>query len=76
MQKLMIYEIIMIGEAATKISIETKNNNSDINWREISDMRNFLIHEYYEISNNTIWETVNKDIPKLKEYIYNIKVNN
>lgn len=46
MQKLMIYEIIMIGEAAAKISIETKNNYQNINWREISDMRNFLIHEY------------------------------
>ena len=73
MQKLMIYEIIMIGEAATKISIETKNNYPNINWREISDMRNFLIHEYYEVSNNIIWETANKDIPKLnpifKRYI-------
>ena len=74
MQKLMIYEIIMIGEAATKISIETKNNYPNINWREISDMRNFLIHEYYEVSNNIIWETANKDIPKLKENIYSIKI--
>lgn len=73
MQKLMIYEIIMIGEAASKISIETKNNYQNINWREISDMRNFLIHEYYEVSNNIIWETANKDIPKLKENIYSIK---
>lgn len=73
MQKLMIYEIIMIGEAAAKISIETKNNYQNINWREISDMRNFLIHEYYEVSNNIIWETANKDIPKFKENIYSIK---
>lgn len=63
----------MIGEAAAKISIETKNNYQNINWREISDMRNFLIHEYYEVSNNIIWETANKDIPKLKENIYSIK---
>lgn len=74
MQKLMIYEIMIIGEAATKISIETKNNYPNINWREISDMRNFLIHEYFEISNNIIWETANKDIPKLKESIYSIKI--
>lgn len=74
MQKLMIYEIMIIGEAATKISIETKNNYPNINWREISDMRNFLIHEYFEISNNIIWETANKDIPKLKESIYSIKM--
>lgn len=74
MQKLMIHEIMIIGEAATKISIETKNNYPNINWREISDMRNFLIHEYFEISNNIIWETANKDIPKLKESIYSIKI--
>lgn len=38
-------------------------------------MRNFLIHEYYEISNNIIWETVNKDIPKLKEVLFSIEIN-
>ena len=51
MQKLMIYEILIIGEASNKISIEIKSKNSQIEWRLLSDMRNFLIHQYYEVSN-------------------------
>lgn len=72
MQKLMIYEILIIGEASNKISIEIKSKNSQIEWRLLSDMRNFLIHQYYEVSNDVIWETIKKDIPKLKEDIYSI----
>ncbi|OEJ13027.1 hypothetical protein BFL38_00215 [Brachyspira hampsonii] len=74
MQKLMIYEIMIIGEASSKISIETKNNNPQIEWRLLSDMRNFLIHQYHDICNDIVWATVNKDIPKLKEDIYSIKL--
>ncbi len=37
-------------------------------------MRNFLIHQYYDVCNDIIWETVKKDIPKLKEYINSIKL--
>ena len=74
MQKLMIYEIIIIGEASSKISMETKNRNPQIEWRLLSDMRNFLIHQYHDICNDIVWETVNKDIPKLKEDIYSIQL--
>lgn len=74
MQKLMMFEIIIIGEAASKISMETKNNNPQIEWRLLSDMRNFLIHQYHDVCNDTVWATVNKDIPKLKEDIYSIKL--
>lgn len=74
MQKLMIYEIMIIGEASSKISMETKNNNPQIEWRLLSDMRNFLIHQYHDICNDIVWETVNKDIPKLKEDIYSIQL--
>lgn len=74
MQKLMMFEIIIIGEAASKISMETKNNNPQIEWRLLSDMRNFLIHQYHDVCNDIVWATVNKDIPKLKEDIYSIKL--
>ena len=74
MQKLMMFEIIIIGEASNKISSATKNNNPQIEWRLLSDMRNFLIHQYHDVCNDIIWATVNRDIPKLKEDIYSIKL--
>jgi uncharacterized protein with HEPN domain len=41
-------QLEIIGEAANKISIETKNNYSTIPWEKIISFRNFLAHEYFE----------------------------
>lgn len=41
----------------------------EIPWRDISDMRNRLIHGYDQISWKLVWETVKNDLPPLKEFI-------
>ena len=73
-KKLIIYELVIISSAVNKITDEAKNNNPQIEWRLLSDMRNFLIHQYHDVCNDIIWATVNRDIPKLKEDIYSIKL--
>jgi uncharacterized protein with HEPN domain len=57
----------IIGEAAIKISKECKQNHSGIEWQLMSYMRNKLIHEYFGISFSTIYQTIYKDLPLLKE---------
>ena len=42
-----IRELEIIGEASNKISSQFKQENPNIQWRRIKDMRNFLIHEYF-----------------------------
>ena len=49
------------------LSDEAKQQSPDIPWRAIKDTRNFYIHNYGSIDTNTVWETLNKDIPILKE---------
>jgi len=51
--------------AARKISQETKNAHPDIPWKDITGMRNRLIHEYFRIDIEKVWDTVRKDIPVL-----------
>jgi uncharacterized protein with HEPN domain len=67
----------IIGEASKKISQDIKENHSDIPWREISGMRDKLIHDYVGVNTAVIWKTATEDIPTLKrsieEIIKNIK---
>ena len=59
----------IIGEAATKISELTKNQNPGIQWRLIKAMRNKLIHEYFGVSPATIYSTIKFDLPILKQQL-------
>ncbi len=55
----------IIGEAANKISQEVKDAHPEIPWKEIVGMRNRLIHEYFSIDAEKVWDTVQNDIPVL-----------
>ena len=69
-----IRELEVIGEAVGKVSVELKTEYQDINWRDIKDLRNLLIHEYFGIDLEIIWNIVIKDIPTFKNNI--IRVSN
>ncbi len=55
----------IIGEAARHLSPEAKAQFPDIPWRLISAMRNILIHDYGDVDLVIVWDTTQRDIPKL-----------
>jgi uncharacterized protein with HEPN domain len=57
--------IEILAEAASKISQETRATHAAIPWRAIIGMRNRLIHAYFEINTEIVWQTVNREIPAL-----------
>jgi len=61
----LIRELEIIGEAASKISAETRSQNTSIPWQDISGMRNRLIHAYFDVDLDTVWSTVRRDLPTL-----------
>ncbi len=67
-----IRSIEIIGEAASKISDDYKSNHSEIPWKQIVGMRNHLIHVYFDVDYQTLWQTVKSDIPDLKLLISNL----
>ena len=43
--------------------------HKEVEWRPISNMRNFLVHEYFQVDNDTIWAVIHGDIVDLKKHI-------
>ena len=52
----------IIGEAANYISPEFKINNSHIQWRKLTDFRNRLIHHYFGINYEIVWDVIKNEV--------------
>lgn len=59
----------IIGEASNKIDKSLKDRYSFVTWREMSGIRNRIIHNYFGIDYDIVWDTVTTDIPQLKEWV-------
>lgn len=59
----------IIGEAVYMLTKEFRDEHTDVNWRQIERMRHVLVHGYYTIDPESLWETVENDIPALKPWI-------
>lgn len=64
--------IEIIGEATKRIPKTFKDKHPDIPWRKMAGMRDRLIHEYFGVKLNVLWETLQSDIPQLKTPIADI----
>ena len=62
----------IIGEAVNNIDDEFKKTNPNIEWKDMSDFRNFLIHDYMDIDVKIVWKAMTVDIPALKLQIEKI----
>lgn len=62
----------IIGEAVTNIPDNIKQKYPDVQWRQISDTRNKLIHDYFSINPGIVWNITQKNIPPLKKQIKKI----
>ena len=63
------YNIQVVGEAASRLSKDFIETHNDIDWRDIISMRNVLVHDYYNIDLNVLWNVVQFDLPPFREKI-------
>jgi uncharacterized protein with HEPN domain len=62
-----VRQLEIIGEAARNLSNEFKDQHTDIKWSDIISMRNWLIHQYFEVDTKVVWRTVKEDLEVLKK---------
>ena len=59
----LVHAIQVAGEAASRVSPETRSQNPDIPWASIIGMRHRLVHAYVDINNDILWTTVTEAAP-------------
>lgn len=57
--------LAVVGEAAARVTPETRARDESIPWAQIVGMRNRLIHAYFDIDQDEVWRTVTEDLPTL-----------
>lgn len=57
--------LIIIGEAANRVSEKTRQSLNHLPWRQMIGMRNIVVHEYADVDLRIIWDTVQTNLPNL-----------
>lgn len=63
----------IIGEAASRLPADFTDQHSEIEWVKIIGLRNRVVHEYFGVDLQLIWQILKKDLPGLKESLMNIR---
>ena len=63
------WNVMIIGEAANKITKEFCAEHPVTPWRSIAGMRHVLVHDYYKIDVDELWDVITADLPDLKSQI-------
>jgi uncharacterized protein with HEPN domain len=62
----------VIGEAANLLTQEYRESHSVIEWSKIIGMRHVLVHGYYEVDDQMVWQTILYDLPALRQSIIHL----
>jgi uncharacterized protein with HEPN domain len=73
--KAVLYDLIIIGEAATNIPAEVQALVPELPWRLMSDMRNVMAHEYFQVNLRITWSTIQNNLPPLINSLQELKIN-
>lgn len=59
----LVKSIEIFGEAASKVSRELRSESPEVPWANIIAMRNRLIHSYFDVNLDIVWQTVTEELP-------------
>lgn len=65
LQDIVLRQLTIVGEATARVSADTKQRYPQIDWRRITGMRNFVVHEYFRVDFTLIWNAIITLLPAL-----------
>ena len=68
-QSAVLHQLLVLGEATKRLSIEFRTQHSEIQWHLMAGMRDILIHAYDTVDLDEVWKTASKDMPDLLSQI-------
>ena len=63
----------MIGEAAKRLPVEVKDSHTEIAWRDIAGLRDIIVHEYFGLDLDIVWDVVENRVPTLLGQLRNLQ---
>jgi len=63
----LVRAVEIVGEAASKVTLETRAEIPDLPWASIVGVRHRLVHAYFDINRDILWTTVTEAVPPLAQ---------
>ena len=68
-QLALVHLIQIMGEAATQLRSEFRHAHAEVPWREVAGMRNQVVHRYFDVDLDVVWDISTTDVPRLAEQV-------
>jgi uncharacterized protein with HEPN domain len=72
-QDAVVRNLEIIGEAVKNLSTDFRRKHKNIDWKQIAGFRDRLIHDYFGVNWDILWNVVTEKLPELKEQIEDLK---
>jgi uncharacterized protein with HEPN domain len=67
-----LHHLTVIGEAIGRLSVELKDRHRAVPWRQIVAVRHRIVHAYFDLDWQILWDAANADIPELRRTVRHI----
>lgn len=64
-----VKNIEIIGEAANMLTSEYQSTHPETPWKKVKGMRNYIVHEYFQVDDIVVWDVVTNSLPELREQV-------
>ena len=64
-----VKNIEILGEASNMLTEEFREAHPNTPWKQVNGMRNYIVHEYFQVDNNVVWDVITTDLLLLEKQI-------